>query len=510
MEMHNPPCELDLLTCQRILSALPGGLAVFDGSGALRFINRTAAGMLCCDHDPAAAQAVLLQQLDADPLEFTAAAKREVRINDKHYHAVIAPLHAGRNRAGTAVFLQEASLLQETEALTSDFVSVASHELRNPLTALRHALEILRTLQEGGNREQQEKFLAIAGRNADRIAGLINEYLDIAKIETGREPFAFEKLRLKEFLGNLLPEFHEQAARKGITLQSNVPESLPPVFADPRRIEQVFFNLLGNALKFTPAGGSIVIAASEGPAAVRPGGAGPQPPVLISVSDTGIGIPQDKRKRIFEKFYRVQRSDEINQEGVGLGLAIAKKIIVLHGGDMYVEDNPPAGSRFCFTLPVCSGERRDPNFRPVFDREFRRARRHQESLSLFVIVLENLQTLQAERGAGTAAAVLSQVKDAIRTSLHRTGDVVTQRSDNDLLVVFCETEKHGAQSICRRLKERIVQRLQQHAGAPEQDIRIRIGCATYPQDADNQRDLFRQAVRNAQEDAHGTKENSHC
>ena len=232
--------------------------------------------------------------------------------------------------------------LKELDQLKSDFVSNVSHELRTPLTAIKGAVDLLLREVPGPLNENQTHYLSRVRSNTQHLAGLINDLLDLAKIEEG-------KVELKEVrvsVGGLVHEVMETvkplAAEKPVLLEVKVPEPSVLVWADRDKITQVLMNLIGNAIKFTPCAGRIGVSTAND----RRGW------VRVSICDTGPGIPANEHERIFQKFYQVTQDGSQKPKGTGLGLAISKSLVELHGGKIWVESDEGRGSTFSFTLPV--------------------------------------------------------------------------------------------------------------------------------------------------------------
>jgi PAS domain S-box-containing protein len=222
----------------------------------------------------------------------------------------------------------------------SEFLANMSHELRTPLNAIIGFSEVLAERMFGEINDKQAEYLSDILESGRHLLSLINDILDLSKIEAGRmelEPADFD---LPTAIGNTLTLVRERAQRRGITLANVVDERLGTVRADERKVKQVLLNLLSNALKFTPEGGRIDVRARVDDGAAQ-----------ISVSDTGVGIAPDDQAAVFEEFRQVGAAAK-KVEGTGLGLAISKKIIELHGGRIWVESRPGAGSTFSFTLPL--------------------------------------------------------------------------------------------------------------------------------------------------------------
>ncbi len=230
--------------------------------------------------------------------------------------------------------------LKEVDRMKSDFYSVMSHELRTPLTSIREGTNLFLEGQGGEVTEKQRKLLTIIAEESNRLISLVNSLLDLSKLEEGMVSFQFIKRDLLSLIDRTLYELMPLAEARDITLEKQT-GTIPPVSMDAERVKQVLRNLVGNALKFTPRGGSVRIAAGRTDGGVR-----------ISVHDTGQGIPKEQFHGIFEKFRQVSPKDSRRLQGTGLGLAIAKHIVQAHGGEIWVESEEGHGSTFTFVLPV--------------------------------------------------------------------------------------------------------------------------------------------------------------
>jgi len=232
--------------------------------------------------------------------------------------------------------------LRELDKLKSDFVSNVSHELRTPLTAVEILLDNMLDGITGPLNEQQSRYIAGIKDSADRLARLIDDLLDLSVIEAGRVDLKPSRVPLASFLYTMANTLEPMAEEKLIRLEAdNVDESLI-AWADRDKLTQVLTNLISNAIKFTPAGGEIRIAAENH-------GAGW---LQISVSDTGPGIAPEQTAKIFDEFYQLRQPGEKKAGGVGLGLTIAKKLVEMHGGKIWVWSELGKGSSFFFTLPI--------------------------------------------------------------------------------------------------------------------------------------------------------------
>jgi signal transduction histidine kinase len=235
--------------------------------------------------------------------------------------------------------------LQELDRLKSEFVSDVSHELRTPLTSIKGYIDYLLEGIVGELSQPQKDFLMPVKGNIDRLVRLINDLLDLARIEAGQLDLHPVKLSISEVATEVIEMLRPLALERDIDLGVGVPEADGVVQADRDKLYQVLLNLTHNALKFTLPGGEVRVRVG-----VQPDGE-----VLTVVQDTGEGIPPEELERIFDKFRQVSLSP-VHTRGSGLGLTIAKKLVELHGGTMWVSSQLGKGSAFGFTLPAAAPE----------------------------------------------------------------------------------------------------------------------------------------------------------
>ncbi len=222
------------------------------------------------------------------------------------------------------------------------FLSNISHELRTPLNSIIGFTDLLLTEDLGSLSEQQRDFLETVARNGRHLLELINELLDLQRIAAGRMELRPEPIALAGLLDETAGSVHAQAQKRGHALVVEPPPPELRVLADRGRIRQVLLNLLSNAIKFTPDGGRITVAAAavNGAATAR-----------VAVTDSGIGIGPDDQAKLFQEFVQLDASASRKYEGTGLGLALSRRLIELHGGTIGVDSEVGRGSTFWFTLP---------------------------------------------------------------------------------------------------------------------------------------------------------------
>jgi signal transduction histidine kinase len=227
----------------------------------------------------------------------------------------------------------------------SEFLANMSHELRTPLNAIIGFSEVLGERYFGELTEKQDEYVRDIHGSGKHLLSLINDILDLSKIEAGRMELELSDFDLPAVLENALTLVKERAQRHGIALGKRVDPSLGTVRADERKVKQIMLNLLSNAVKFTPEGGRVSVAAKPNGSAIE-----------ISVSDTGIGIAPEDQQAVFEEFKQVGRDYTRKAEGTGLGLALTKRFVELHGGTIKLASAPGKGSTFTFTLPLHHGQ----------------------------------------------------------------------------------------------------------------------------------------------------------
>lgn len=240
--------------------------------------------------------------------------------------------------------------LEAASKLKSEFLANMSHELRTPLNAVIGFAQVLQKQAYGPLTEKQSAYVEYILTSGRHLLGLINDILDLSKIEAGKEELELTDVSLPEVFQNSLLMVREKARRHRIALYWAVAEDVPRITADERKLRQIIYNLLGNAVKFTPDGGSVRIAARL---AADGGVAEAGKYVEISVADTGIGIPLAEQERIFAPFVQADSGHARRYEGTGLGLALVRRLVELHGGRVWVRsEGEGRGSTFSFTLPV--------------------------------------------------------------------------------------------------------------------------------------------------------------
>ncbi len=248
----------------------------------------------------------------------------------------------GRGQSARAVVtvLRDVTAQKELERMKSNFISVVSHELKTPLHSIKGFVEIIRMGKAGPITDLQADFLTTVKEQTQVLQRMIDDLLVFSRLETGQLKLHVEEISLAAIAANVVQKLTPLAEEKSITLENRLPESFPEVEGDYMRLEQVLTNLVENAIKFTPAGGQVIVDGQDLGERVR-----------VWVQDTGIGIPKSEQERIFDRFYQVDASERRAHRGTGLGLTICKHIVERHHGHIWVESEVGQGSTFFVELP---------------------------------------------------------------------------------------------------------------------------------------------------------------
>jgi signal transduction histidine kinase len=246
---------------------------------------------------------------------------------------------AVQNAEQFAEQVQTAEKLREVEQLKSEFLASMSHELRTPLNSIIGFADVLLEGLDGQLNERMEQDVRLIRDSGDHLRSLIGDILDMSKIEAGKMELRYEEIDLGQMAQDIVATAAHMAEEKGLHLHLNLAEDLFNIYADRTRLRQIMWNIMGNAIKFTPKGSVTLTMQTQ------------EDHVLISVRDTGIGIMPENLPIVFEQFRQVDGSLNRAAEGTGLGMPITKKLIELHGGEIWVESIFGVGTTFWFTLP---------------------------------------------------------------------------------------------------------------------------------------------------------------
>jgi two-component system, OmpR family, phosphate regulon sensor histidine kinase PhoR len=332
-----------------ILGSMIEGVAVISARERVLYSNRAFAQILDLEGQPTQDRAlieivrhtgllaVIKEALRAEKQQSSEIVVGTVR--PRSFSVTATPVRAG-GASGAVLVLHEITDLRRLERVRQDFVANVSHEFRTPLTAIQGFAE---TLLGGAldDPEHRRRFVEIIRDHAMRLARLTEDLLELSRIEAGQLKLEFRPVSVPQLVTSCIETTQLAAGTKQLTLKSALPADLPEVQGDANRLQQVLQNLLDNAVQYTPSGGKITAEAKR-----------TRGEVIITVSDTGIGVPQSDQSRIFERFYRVDAARSREAGGTGLGLSIARHIVEAHGGRIWVDSTVGEGSQFHFSIPA--------------------------------------------------------------------------------------------------------------------------------------------------------------
>lgn len=332
---------------ETILAAMQDGLLVVDAARHITLANETfeeffelretslGAPLLDTVRDPT------LDQIITETLNTGEPARREIIILGRALEVSAVPLQDEDNATtGVVVLFHDITQLKQLDEVRKDFVANVSHELRTPLSILRGYIETLLDHPKVST-EELTRILEVMERHSKRLGLLVDDLLILAQLESGDPHLQLSDVALDELFGHIVRDWDKKFAEKRLKVIVDLPEHLPPVRADETRLQEILYNLLDNAVKYSREGGDLRLAAQQ-----RNG------EIALSVSDSGIGIGKSDLPRIFERFYRVDKARSRELGGTGLGLSIVKHIAQLHGGRVEAESEPGQGTTIRIVLPL--------------------------------------------------------------------------------------------------------------------------------------------------------------
>ena len=332
-----------------ILSSMEEGVLVLDRRRNVRLANPAAQKLFHLPSEYAGRSVIeLLREPAVDDMVAGAVTKSEAREAELDLSARkppmvlavrIAPMRDASGEPAALAMFRDIGHLKRLEEVRREFVANVSHELRTPLAIFQGYVEQLTDMPDMPRKEQAESF-AVLERHSKRLTALVEDLLVLARMESKGDELSPEEIHLPDFAADIARDFALRAKKKGVTLRVEVPPDIAPLHADPLRMEQVFTNLVDNALKFTPEGGTVTIGAANSGNETR-----------LWVSDSGQGILSSHLPHIFERFYRVDKGRSRDVGGTGLGLSIVKHIARAHGGDVEAESAFGKGTTIRLRLP---------------------------------------------------------------------------------------------------------------------------------------------------------------
>ncbi|MBU4311606.1 MAG: diguanylate cyclase [Candidatus Omnitrophica bacterium] len=354
--------------------------------------------------------------------------------------------------------------IEKLSKVKSDFVSIISHELRTPLTSIKESVSLVLDGIAGPINVEQKNFLSMAKNNIDRLVGIIANILDFSKLESGRVTMHKRKMDINEIIKDVYVLTRPIAEKNNLGFEMELSDNIEKTWFDPDRISQALKNLISNAIKFNKPNGSIKISSSDG----RIDG---KKVIKVIVEDAGIGIPKEDAPWLFKTLNPLDTSMTRRHAGIGLGLAVCKRIIGFHGGDIWVESKKDKGSQFIFALPVYD---KDTEFNFLLDEAIERAKYNDMKLALIIFAIRNRKDATEE--------AISELEKNIHSVVRGPEDKVTRFKDGEFIVIMAGTDSSGAEKIIGRMKGKV-------------RVSLNFGVAVYPDDAKDKEGLIKKAEK---------------
>lgn len=366
--------------------------------------------------------------------------------------------------------------LERLDIMKDEFVSTVSHELRTPLTAIKEGVSlIMDRVLPGGISPEQERVLNIAKKNIERLETLIQDILDLAKLESGRMKMVKHEQQIQRLVEGFIPTMMPLVEHKKLSLSYDLAEGLPTIYADETRLLQVLTNLVGNSIKFTDGGGKITVKVkrSATPAMVE-----------FSIEDTGKGIPEEALNRIFEKFEQVDREVKPGIKGTGLGLSICRQIVEAHGGKITVASGLNKGSTFSFTMPVF-----EPTtvFHDVFRLFADEYKQRKERFVITLVLIKNYQHILERYGQTWGKILTDDIAQSLQDKIQRDDRLV--KMDNGSVIVLVKDNGTSNQLFTEKL-HKLTPGQTHFYDKEEVNVELAAGQAFFPEDGENEEELL--------------------
>jgi len=361
---------------------------------------------------------------------------------------------------GKVVMLNDVTNEQADEKAKAEFIASITHELRTPLTIIQNSVSNILVGVTGKVNSKARQYLEGILSDCHRFGNLISDLLDMSKIETGNISIERSVVKLPQLIEETISNFADKSSAKKIKMSQRIEECIPMIYVDRRRIYQVLFNLLNNAIKYTDEGGHVVVAAYQR-----------DNDVVVVVEDTGMGILPNMQKQIFNKFHQIGRTAGAGYKGIGLGLPICNGIISLHGGDIWVESQPSKGSKFYFSLP-----KTDPAF--MLNRNITEvSKQFDKTHEQFALALVEFRGIANEAEHEKIDDIAKELIISSSKFLTGNSDIVLRTSESEIFFVIV-----GSQKIVQVKKEINKVLAVNGCNSKEHLFEYALGAAVYPND----------------------------
>lgn len=456
-EASAPATNASTLKFEQALKVMMEGLIIFDTQGRIELVNPAARQLL--DLDKQADLDTVGRVLDqlgfralmtfSGRMEGHGSGQFRIKSNQSRLLDVrwsILNSDWGQ-MLGWVVTMRDITSEVAAEATKSEFISAISHELRTPLTSIQNSVSNILVGVTGKINDKTRQYLEAMDKDCHRFADLINDLLDIAKLEAGNMPITQRVMNIGSLAQNTVEELQSAAQTAKVALSCQIEPDICPVYADGKRIRQVLTGLLRNAIQYTPAGGVINVSVHDRGS-----------DIVTEVADTGIGVSLDQQKQLFTKFYQVARESGSGSKGNGLGLALCKGIVAVHGGTIWVESKPGDGSRFFFSLPKI-----DPNRILSKHIETIIALNQQNSSRFGMLLITFEMSQKSEIPLRQAAGkIISELLDKSRFNQGSDLDIALQTSDNEMVYIVNDFGRQTVESVQHKIETNLLNILRKH------------------------------------------------
>lgn len=372
---------------------------------------------------------------------------------------------------------------KKMDILKDEFISTVSHELRTPLAIVKSAIENLRDGIAGELNEKQVRTVQIAARNLDRLTTIINDLLDLSRLESGKMVLNRHRVSLNSVVQELFQGYQMQARAKNTRLIADIPQGIADVYVDPDLLMQILNNLMNNALRYTKT--KIVVKAQSEDKYIR-----------VSIEDDGEGISAEDLPKLFGKFQQINRpTGGAGYKGTGLGLAICREIIHQHEGKIWAESDLGHGTRFLFTLQEYQS---DLDFWPKMTASFEEARLNREPLSIMTISIENMRDLKKIQTDEAIQEVFKKIQGGLRKEALRRGDQLFHYSQKEFVAILAHTARQSVGVIRQRIQQ-ILENISKEWQKNFEDappFEFKVGIAVFPEDGATPEIILKKAMEN--------------
>ncbi|MCK4947884.1 MAG: HAMP domain-containing protein [Candidatus Aureabacteria bacterium] len=478
------------LKMHSMVESMAEGVIMIDERGEVVVLNPQARRMLGFGPDAEVARKMLDEKMKVFGLdkvleEFQSkveAVTKEITIphdGGAILHCDISPVKSLEGKIiGIVTILRDITREKEIDNMKTEFISTVSHELRTPLTTMKEFTAIISDEIPGKLTEGQREYVDIIKGNIDRLARLINNLLDISKIESGRAEFKRTLVNITDLANSIIFVLKPEIKEKHIEIKTLLPDSAVNIYADPDKIIQVFTNLIENAIKFTPENGKITVEIKDTKKEIK-----------CSVDDTGTGIAPEDIGKLFDKFQQFGRVPGAGGKGTGLGLSITKELVEAHNGRIWADSRPGRGSKFTFILPKNTDEE---FFREYVKNGIKNALEKNSKMSLLVVFIKELEKFKKKFSVERFKTVLEDIESLLNACLRGSGDIVFNKT-KEVAAILPDCNKIGVLKIESRLKQALDNYLVEKKLAGK--VELGFGHAVYPDDAKDEEKLIEKAKK---------------